>query len=238
MNVLSPEKFFQEITKHEEAELKEQFPEVVRTEKDLGPYSQRIVLENYFEVEGDKVFLTQSELERKWPELAQVTEETFCGDLLNGFGTSGQYHWNLIKAKCEMGEEGKLIYYFQVQVQTQVDDPQVTIYGIDTLSVVNQVRSYLSKNGKRIDILPQNNTGETIPVMMDRNREEGVNDKIPHNQEEMVEALCEQLDMMISQYHYDQYLFDFRLASKPEIYSHVNSDLCEFVFVCYFEPVQ
>lgn len=231
---LSPKEFFEEMALLEEQELKSQLPNAIRTEEDLGPYSQRMIVENSFSLISRDDFDSVYKKTPGWRlDLAETVLKTFQGDMGMGYGTSGKYRWELTRAELVTNAGGLQKYYIQVRIQVQVDDPAVYAYGVDTLSVVRQVRSHLDQRGQRINALPQNCNGDFITLFLDPTgiAFDGVD--APRNQQEMVEILCEKLDSILAEYGYSDYRFDFRLASRPEAN---RSGVGSFTFVYYFEP--
>ncbi len=232
---LSPKEFFEKMALLEEQELKSQLPNAIRTEEDLGPYSQRMVVENRFSLISRDDFDSVYKKTPGWRlDLAETVLNTFQGDMGMGYGTTGKYRWKLIRAELVTNAGGLQEYYIQVRIQVQVDDPAVYAYGVDTLSVVRQVRSHLDQRGQRINALPQSCNGNFISLILDPTgiAFDGVN--APRNQQEMVEILCEKLDSILAEYGYSDYRFDFRLAFvRPEAN---RPDVGSFTFVYYFEP--
>lgn len=223
---LSPEEFFKKMALLEEKELKTQLPGAVRTEKDLGPYSERMVIEGTFdEITPEDFDAIYQEIPEYRMNLAETVLETFQGDFNLGYGTSGEYHWELLQAKINTNDVGRRSYFFQVRIQVQIEDPSVTAYGVDTLAVVQQVRSHLSRNGQRVNALPQCCKGNLIGATID---EQGTVPNNATNQEKIIQELCRQLDDIISEYGYTRYRFDFRLAFPPSR---------GFIFAYYIEPM-
>lgn len=234
---LSAEEFFEKMTRLEEQELKSRAPNVKRTHEDLGPYSQRLIVENRFPLiaqeDFDSVYQKSPELRM---ELSEPVLDTFQNDLDIG-DASGSYNWKLIQIQQIVGTDGQQYYFIQVCIQIQANDPAITACGIDTQAVVKQVRSHLSQKGQRVNALPQNRSLHNLSLSLDTTGELSTNSTgSPRNQQEMIQILCKKLDAIIEEYGYTSYRFDFRLVSIPSTESSTDlSDLKWFTFSFYLE---
>ena len=233
---LSAEEFFEEMTRLEEQELKSRAPNVKRTHEDLGPYSQRLIVENRFPLIAQEDF---GSVYQKSPELRMELSEpvldTFQNDLDIG-DASGSYNWKSTQIQQIVGTDGQQYYFIQVCIQIQANDPAITACGIDTQAVVKQVRSHLSQKGQRVNALPQNRSLHNLSLILDATGKLSNGVSNPRNQQEMIEILCKKLDAIIEEYGYTSYRFDFRLASIPSTESSTDlSDLKWFTFSFYLE---
>lgn len=231
---LSPEEYFEKVAAIEEEKLAVSLPGAVRTRQDLGSYSNRIVLEQ------ETYALCEEEFEEAYSDsnvslnLAAYTQDTFENFYGCGYGTTGQYNWKLIQADRITGADGLPKYKIRVQIQTQVDDPAVTISGVDTLEVVERVRQHLSQWGERVDVLPQQGGGESLNVTLDVNDYvQDVNGYVD-NQEEMIEWLCQEVDNRREALGITWCRYDFRLASIREVV-YSDHSLPELTFALYLE---
>ena len=137
---LSPEAYFEKVAAIEEEKLAVSLPGAVRTRQDLGSYSNRIVLEQETYVLCEEKFEEAYSDSNVSLNLAAYTQDTFENFYCCGYGTTGQYNWKLIQADSTTGRDGLPEYKIRVQIQTQVNDPAVTVSGVDTLEVVERVR--------------------------------------------------------------------------------------------------
>ena len=234
--LLTAEAFFEKMAQLEEAELKTKLPGAARTREDLGPYSVSDVLEGEYEAVSSQDFESVYKAIPDYRmDLVENTRNTFQGLSSSGFGTSGKYSWKLLEAKTITNSAGVKCYAIRVEIQTQVDDPAVTQYGINTLEVVKQVRSHLTQNGgQRVNALPQQHEGHILVERLDSKGELSGSVK---NQQEMIQSLCEEMDRIIAEYGYTQCRFDFRLASvEPIDPGSDRLDFGQFVFSYYLKP--
>ncbi len=233
-NYLSPEEYFEKVAAIEAEKLAVSLPGAVRTRQDLGPYSNRIVLEQ------ETYALCEEEFEEAYNastvslNLAAYTQDTFENFYGCGYGTTGQYNWKLIEADRITGSDGLPKYKIRVQIQTQVDDPAVTVSGVNTLEVVERVRQHLSQWGERIDVLPQQGGGEMLCVTLDAEDCLWDMSAYVNNQEEMIEWLCQEVDNRREQLGMTQCRYDFRLASIREVV-YSDHSLPELTFALYLE---
>lgn len=231
---LSPEAYFEKVAAIEEEKLAASLPGAVRTRQDLGSYSNRTVLEQ------ETYALCEEEFEEAYNastvslNLAAYTQGTFENFYGCGYGTTGQYNWKLIQADRITGSDGLPKYKIRVQIQTQVDDPAVTVSGVNTLEVVERVRQHLSQWGERIDVLPQQGGGEMLCVTLDAEDCLWDMSAYVNNQEEMIEWLCQEVDNRREQLGMTQCRYDFRLASIREVV-YSNHSLPELTFALYLE---
>ena len=166
--------------------------------------------------------------------LAAYTQDTFENFYGCGYGTTGQYNWKLIQADSTTGRDGLPEYKIRVQIQTQVNDPAVTVSGVDTLEVVERVRQHLSQWGERIDVLPQQGGGEMLCVTLDAEDRLWDMSAYVNNQEEMIEWLCQEVDNRREQLGMTRCRYDFRLASIREVV-YSDHSLPELTFALYLE---
>ncbi len=231
---LSPEAYFEKVAAIEEEKLAVSLPGAVRTRQDLGSYSNRIVLEQ------ETYALCEEKFEEAYSDsnvslnLAAYTQDTFENFYGCGYGTTGQYNWKLIQADRITGSDGLPKYKIRVQIQTQVNDPVVTVSGVDTLEVVERVRQHLSQWGERIDVLPQQGGGEMLCVTLDAEDCLWDMSAYVNNQEEMIEWLCQEVDNRREQLGMTRCRYDFRLASIREVV-YSDHSLPELTFALYLE---
>lgn len=231
---LSPEEYFEKVAAIEAEKLAVSLPGAVRTRQDLGSYSNRIVLEQ------ETYALCEEEFEEAYSDstmplkLAEYTQEPFekygCG-----YNTTGQYNWKLLQADSTMGRDGLPAYKIRVQIQTQVDDPAVTVSGVDTLEVVERVRQHLSQWGERVDVLPQQGNGEFLYVALDVEGLAPDIDLYVQSQEDMIAWLCAEVDTCREQRGMTRCRYDFRLVGATEREEYSSIPLSGFTFALYLE---
>lgn len=232
---LSPEAYFEKVAAIEEEKLAVSLPGAVRTRQDLGSYSNRIVLEQ------ETYALCEEKFEEAYSDsnvslnLAAYTQDTFENFYGCGYGTTGQYNWKLIQADRITGSDGLPKYKIRVQIQTQVNDPVVTVSGVDTLEVVERVRQHLSQWGERIDVLPQQGNGEFLYVALDVEGLAPDIDLYVQSQEDMIAWLCAEVDTCREQRGMTRCRYDFRLVGATEREEYSSIPLSGFTFALYLE---
>ena len=231
---LSPEEYFEKVAAIEEEKLAASLPGAVRTRQDLGPYSNWVLLEAETDALYEEGF-EEAYMDSTMPlKLAEYTQEPFekygCG-----YNTTGQYNWKLLQADSTMGRDGLPEYKIRVQIQTKVDDPAVTVSGVDTLEVVERVRQHLSQWGERVDVLPQQGNGEFLYVALDVEGLATDTGLYVQSQEDMIAWLCAEVDTCREQRGMTRCRYDFRLVGATEREEHSNIPLSGFTFALYLE---
>lgn len=231
---LSPEEYFEKVAAVEAEKLASSLPGAVRTRQDLGSYSNWVLLEAEVDALYEEGF-EEAYMDSTMPlKLAEYTQEPFekygCG-----YNTTGQYNWKLLQADSTMGRDGLPEYKIRVQIQTQVDDPAVTVSGVDTLEVVERVRQHLSQWGERVDVLPQQGNGEFLYVALDVEGLAPDIDLYVQSQEDMIAWLCAEVDTCREQRGMTRCRYDFRLVDATEREEYSSIPLSGFTFALYLE---
>ena len=133
-------------------------------------------------------------------ELADVTWRKLRTSACMVGGNSGVYHWEVVtKEEFIDPDYGYEMIHLVVKIQYRVEDQKQTIAGVDTLSMIENVRRELSKTATRVDILPQYE-GEgshtvwcTSSLPFDPS---GENPDMPHTQEELEQLRREMLELV------------------------------------------
>lgn len=232
---LSPEEYFEKVAAIEEEKLAASLPGAVRTRQDLGSYSNWVLLEAEVDALYEEGFEEAYMDSNVSLNLAAYTQDTFENFYGCGYGTTGQYNWKLIQADSTTGRDGLPKYKIRVQIQTQVNDPVVTVSGVDTLEVVERVRQHLSQWGERIDVLPQQGNGEFLYVALDVEGLAPDIDLYVQSQEDMIAWLCAEVDTCREQRGMTRCRYDFRLVGATEREEYSSIPLSGFTFALYLE---
>lgn len=211
---MSADELVAAIFENEQAKMAKKLPKFVWTDEDLGEYATTSEkLEIYVAA------MTREEWEETSSfdpllELADTTWRKLRASACKVGGNSGVYHWKIVtKEEYIDPDYGYEMIHLVVKIQYRVEDQKQTIAGVDTLSMIENVRRELSKTAIRIDILPQYE-GEgshtvwcTSSLPFDTT---GENPDMPHTQAELERSIIYNFTGIFGEYFSPGCLYDVR----------------------------
>lgn len=206
--IMDPQEILKDMIEKEKKVMERNFPNMRWTDDDLGQYSYIADVSGYYSLK------TAEEWENDYEKNGCPLDLTFQSSINLAdiyFGTKGVYHWKILECKEAIDDNGEEAYYFKVRIQRQLDEIDEFHYGVQTLSMIQNVRTELSKIGTRIDIIPQYDYSDEEIVFFDVLSipfdPTGEREDIPSNQQEVEREILKQAEEKM----YPGCLYDIRL---------------------------
>ena len=211
---MSADELVAAIFENEQAKMANKLPMFVWSEADLGPYSTISETQEIYVAAMTREEWEETSSSDPLLELADVTWRKLRTSECMVGGNSGVYHWEVVtKEEFIDPDYGYEMIHLVVKIQYRVEDQKQTIAGVDTLSMIENVRRELSKTATRVDILPQYE-GEgshtvwcTSSLPFDPT---GENPDMPHTQEELERSIVSDFRETFGAYFSPGCLYDVR----------------------------